>query len=336
MLIESRYLTRSREDAKWGTHHCEARENGDTPSGADCRLQQIPPRRSLTLHRPPAFPFASSRLRVSPTVPKGLPCTLHALRGRGYWGGVPGTQHPKSPPDQPRWLLPCSENRNSSREVAKTRSEARENGDTPSGADCRLPANPTTPVAHLASAPSVSVRVFAASREPNSSEGPPLRALRGRGYRGGGTGDTAPGIPPDQPRWLLPCSEIRNSSREGFRSRLRVFAASREPNSPQRPPLHALRGRGYRGGTGDTAPGIPPDQPRWLLPCSEIRNSSREDAKTRSGGHTIVRREAGNTAPKAGDTPSRSRLQTASKSHHAGHSPCIGRLRFRSRLRGFA
>ena len=121
-----------------------------------------------------------------------------------------------------------------------------------------------------------------------------------------------------------------------FRSRLRVFAASREPNSPQRPPLHALRGRGYRGGTGDTAPGIPPDQPRWLLPCSEIRNSSREDAKTRSGGHTIVRREAGNTAPKAGDTPSRSRLQTASKSHHAGHSPCIGRLRFRSRLRGFA
>jgi hypothetical protein len=114
VLIESRYLTRRREDAKWGTHHCEARENGDTPSGADCRL----------------------------------------------------------------------------------------------------PANPTTPVAHLASAPSVSVRVFAASREPNSSEGPPLRALRGRGYRGGGTGDTAPGIPPDQPRWLLPCSEIRNSSRE--------------------------------------------------------------------------------------------------------------------------
>ena len=237
------------------------------------------------MHRPPAFPFASSRLRVSPTVPKGLPCT-HCVAG-GTGGGT-GDTAPEIPPDQPRWLLPCSDNRNTSREAAKTRSGghtivSREAGDTAPKpgthhheADCRLPANLTTPVTHLASAACVSVRVFAYSR------------LR---------------VSPTVPKGL-PCT-------------------------------HCVAG-GTGGGTGDTAPGIPPDQPRWLLPCSEIRNSSREDAKTRSGGHTIVSREAGDTAPKAGDTPSRSRLQTASKSHHAGHSPCIGRLRFRSRLRGFA
>jgi hypothetical protein len=122
MLRTSQFLTRSREDAKWGgvpgTQHPESpptshagfshaqniaiphaksrsREVGDTPlrsrghtttkpgthhrkrghtitkQTADC--QQIPPRRSLTLHRPPAFQFASSRLRVSPTVPESSP-----------------------------------------------------------------------------------------------------------------------------------------------------------------------------------------------------------------------------------------------------------------------
>ena len=180
MLIESRYLTRSREDAKWGTHHCEARENGDTPSGADCRL----------------------------------------------------------------------------------------------------PANLTTPVTHLASAACVSVRVFASSREPNSPQRPPLHALRGRGYRGGVPGTQHPESPP--------------TSHAGF-SHAQKFAIP-----------HA-KSRSAKWGTHHCEP--------------------------RSGGHST---ESGGHTTENGDTPSRSRLQTASKSPHAGHSPCIGRLRFRSRLRGFA
>jgi hypothetical protein len=156
--------------AKTGTHHQE--------QTADC--QQIPPRRSLTSHQPPAFPFASSRLRVSPTAPKGLPCVRCVAGGTG--GGVPGTQHPESPP----------------------------------------------------------------------------------------------------------------TSHAGF-SHAQKFAIP-----------HA-KSRSAKWGTHHCEP--------------------------RSGGHST---ESGGHTTENGDTPSRSRLQTASKSHHAGHSPCIGRLRFRSRLRGFA
>ena len=85
-------------------------------------------------------------------------------------------------------------------------------------------------------------------------------------------------------------------SRLRFRSRLRVFASSREPNSPQRPPLHALRGRGYRGGTGDTAPGIPPPTShagfshaqKIAIPHAKSRSAKwgTHHCEARSGGHS--------------------------------------------------
>ncbi len=187
---------------------------------ADC--QQIPPRRSLTSHQPPAFPFASSRLRVSPTVPKGLPCTHCVPAGTG--GGT-GDTAPEIPPDEPRWLLPCSEIRNFSREVAKTRSakwgthhrEARsgrsgghttEAGDTPlktgthhHEADCRLQQIPPRRSLTLHRPPAFP---FASSRlrvSPTVPKGLPCthcvaggtgEGVPGRGYRGHSTRNPPP------------------------------------------------------------------------------------------------------------------------------------------------